>query len=114
MVSQIAGCEAEGKGKAQVRSRDLGGPQHLPPEVFCVEPWDGAYDIFRFPRSFSLKKGWMPRNMVIMLIGNKCDLDRREVSFEEGAWFARQTPVRIGPGSRGDSSEVQSTGWAIR
>mmetsp|Transcript_10536 Transcript_10536/g.24794 ORF Transcript_10536/g.24794 Transcript_10536/m.24794 type:complete len:212 (+) Transcript_10536:88-723(+) len=29
-------------------------------------------------------------NMVIMLIGNKCDLDRREVSFEEGAWFARQ------------------------
>lgn len=31
------------------------------------------------------------RNMVIMLIGNKCDLDRREVSFEEGAWFARQS-----------------------
>jgi hypothetical protein len=30
--------------------------------------------------------------MVIMLIGNKCDLDRREVSFEEGAWFARQPP----------------------
>ena len=30
------------------------------------------------------------RNMVIMLIGNKCDLERREVSFEEGAWFARQ------------------------
>ena len=27
-----------------------------------------------------------------MLIGNKCDLDRREVSFEEGAWFARQPP----------------------
>lgn len=30
--------------------------------------------------------------MVIMLIGNKCDLDRREVSFEEGAWFAKQRP----------------------
>jgi Ras-related protein Rab-2A len=29
-------------------------------------------------------------NMVIMLIGNKCDLDRREVSYEEGAEFARQ------------------------
>lgn len=28
--------------------------------------------------------------MVIILIGNKSDLDRREVSFEEGAWFARQ------------------------
>ena len=27
-----------------------------------------------------------------MLIGNKCDLDRREVSFEEGAWFAKQRP----------------------
>jgi len=27
--------------------------------------------------------------MVIMLIGNKCDLERREVSFEEGAAFAR-------------------------
>eukprot|EP00930_Biecheleria_cincta_P026751 TRINITY_DN18814_c0_g1_i1.p1 TRINITY_DN18814_c0_g1~~TRINITY_DN18814_c0_g1_i1.p1 ORF type:complete len:216 (+),score=42.44 TRINITY_DN18814_c0_g1_i1:57-704(+) len=29
-------------------------------------------------------------NMVIILIGNKSDLDRREVSYEEGAWFARQ------------------------
>mmetsp|Transcript_124548 Transcript_124548/g.195165 ORF Transcript_124548/g.195165 Transcript_124548/m.195165 type:complete len:222 (-) Transcript_124548:154-819(-) len=29
-------------------------------------------------------------NMVIMLIGNKSDLERREVSFEEGADFARQ------------------------
>ncbi|CAJ1427413.1 unnamed protein product [Effrenium voratum] len=28
-------------------------------------------------------------NMVIMLIGNKCDLDRREVTYEEGAQFAR-------------------------
>merc|ERR1712003_430359 len=29
-------------------------------------------------------------NMVIMLIGNKCDLERREFTFEEGAEFARQ------------------------
>merc|ERR1712061_809202 len=28
-------------------------------------------------------------NMVVMLIGNKCDLERREVSYEEGAQFAR-------------------------
>ncbi|EER16120.1 RAB-2,4,14, putative [Perkinsus marinus ATCC 50983] len=28
-------------------------------------------------------------NMVIMLIGNKCDLERREVSYDEGAKFAR-------------------------
>eukprot|EP00927_Polykrikos_kofoidii_P010278 TRINITY_DN1434_c0_g1_i2.p1 TRINITY_DN1434_c0_g1~~TRINITY_DN1434_c0_g1_i2.p1 ORF type:complete len:217 (+),score=27.30 TRINITY_DN1434_c0_g1_i2:137-787(+) len=29
-------------------------------------------------------------NMVIILIGNKSDLENRAVSFEEGAWFARQ------------------------
>jgi len=29
-------------------------------------------------------------NMAIMLVGNKCDLDRREVTFEEGAAFARE------------------------
>lgn len=29
-------------------------------------------------------------NMVIILIGNKNDLDHREVSYDEGAWFARQ------------------------
>ncbi|KAF4695978.1 Ras- protein Rab-2A [Perkinsus olseni] len=29
-------------------------------------------------------------NMVIMLIGNKCDLERREVSYEEGAQFAKE------------------------
>lgn len=29
-------------------------------------------------------------NMVIILIGNKSDIERREVSTEEGAWFARQ------------------------
>merc|ERR1712228_1072553 len=28
-------------------------------------------------------------NMVVMLIGNKSDLERREVSYEEGAQFAR-------------------------
>jgi len=29
-------------------------------------------------------------NLVIMLIGNKCDLERREVSYEEGDKFARE------------------------
>merc|ERR1712151_1470402 len=29
-------------------------------------------------------------NMVIMLIGNKSDLERREVAFEEGQQFARE------------------------
>mmetsp|Transcript_103078 Transcript_103078/g.162913 ORF Transcript_103078/g.162913 Transcript_103078/m.162913 type:complete len:217 (-) Transcript_103078:47-697(-) len=29
-------------------------------------------------------------NMVIILIGNKNDLEHREVSYDEGAWFARQ------------------------
>merc|ERR1719262_326159 len=29
-------------------------------------------------------------NMVIMLIGNKADLERREVSYEEGSSFARE------------------------
>mmetsp|Transcript_135331 Transcript_135331/g.263606 ORF Transcript_135331/g.263606 Transcript_135331/m.263606 type:complete len:213 (+) Transcript_135331:60-698(+) len=29
-------------------------------------------------------------NLVIMLIGNKCDLERREVSYEEGEKFARE------------------------
>jgi len=29
-------------------------------------------------------------NIVIVLVGNKCDLERREVSYEEGSWFARQ------------------------
>lgn len=32
-------------------------------------------------------------NMVIILIGNKCDLERREVTYEEGAWFARQNAL---------------------
>lgn len=30
-----------------------------------------------------------PQQMVIMLIGNKCDLEHRDVSYEEGAQFAR-------------------------
>jgi len=29
-------------------------------------------------------------HMVIMLVGNKCDLERREVAYEEGQWFAQQ------------------------
>merc|ERR1711920_497659 len=32
-------------------------------------------------------------NLVIMLIGNKADLDRREVSFEEGTQFARENGI---------------------
>jgi len=55
-----------------------------------------VYDITR-RASFDRLAQWLmdarqnaQPNMVIMLIGNKCDLDRREVSFEEGAWFARQ------------------------
>lgn len=32
-------------------------------------------------------------NLVIMLIGNKADLDRREVSFEEGNQFARDNSL---------------------
>eukprot|EP00448_Togula_jolla_P004734 CAMPEP_0170597986 /NCGR_PEP_ID=MMETSP0224-20130122/16001_1 /TAXON_ID=285029 /ORGANISM="Togula jolla, Strain CCCM 725" /LENGTH=211 /DNA_ID=CAMNT_0010922497 /DNA_START=89 /DNA_END=724 /DNA_ORIENTATION=+ len=32
-------------------------------------------------------------NMAIMLIGNKCDLERREVSYEEGAKFARDNKL---------------------
>lgn len=30
------------------------------------------------------------QNMVIILIGNKADLDHREVAYEEGEWFAKQ------------------------
>lgn len=32
-------------------------------------------------------------NMVITLVGNKSDLDRREVTYEEGLWFARQNKL---------------------
>lgn len=32
-------------------------------------------------------------NMVIILIGNKSDLPNREVTYEEGAWFARQNGI---------------------
>ena len=46
--------------------------------------------------------------MVIMLIGNKCDLDRREVSFEEGAWFARQP---LGGMCRQEWRLVSGVGW---
>merc|ERR1712232_1032172 len=34
-------------------------------------------------------RGHANPNISIMLIGNKCDLERREVSYEEGAQFAR-------------------------
>merc|ERR1719316_2605903 len=54
-----------------------------------------VYDISRRD-TFSHLARWLEEarananaNMAIMLIGNKCDLERREVSFEEGAQFAR-------------------------
>merc|ERR1712137_879267 len=46
-------------------------------------------------RSTIFCSGWrrpdrINTNMVIMLIGNKCDLERREISREEGERFARE------------------------
>jgi Ras-related protein Rab-2A len=53
-----------------------------------------VYDISRRD-SFNHVSRWLNEareysnpNMVIMLVGNKCDLHRREVSYEEGAEFA--------------------------
>eukprot|EP00746_Dinoflagellata_sp_MGD_P161887 gnl/MRDRNA2_/MRDRNA2_89205_c0_seq1.p1 gnl/MRDRNA2_/MRDRNA2_89205_c0~~gnl/MRDRNA2_/MRDRNA2_89205_c0_seq1.p1 ORF type:complete len:213 (-),score=31.61 gnl/MRDRNA2_/MRDRNA2_89205_c0_seq1:336-974(-) len=53
-----------------------------------------VYDISRRD-SFNHVSRWLNEareysnpNMVIMLVGNKCDLHRREVSYEEGANFA--------------------------
>ncbi|CEM21914.1 unnamed protein product [Vitrella brassicaformis CCMP3155] len=55
-----------------------------------------VYDITRRD-TFSHLTRWLEEvrqnanpHMTIMLIGNKCDLERREVSTEEGASFARQ------------------------
>jgi Ras-related protein Rab-2A len=55
-----------------------------------------VYDISRRD-SFNHVSRWLNEarefanpNMVIMLIGNKADMHRREVSFEEGANFARK------------------------
>lgn len=55
-----------------------------------------VYDITR-RETFNHLSRWLQEvrqngnpNMTIMLIGNKCDLDRREVSVEEGAQFANQ------------------------
>jgi Ras-related protein Rab-2A len=55
-----------------------------------------VYDISRRD-SFNHVSRWLSeareygnKDMVIMLIGNKCDLDRRVVSYEEGADFARK------------------------
>merc|ERR1719247_2407850 len=55
-----------------------------------------VYDVSRRD-SFNHVSRWLNEareyanpNMVIMLIGNKCDLERREVSYEEGANFARE------------------------
>mmetsp|Transcript_79404 Transcript_79404/g.220965 ORF Transcript_79404/g.220965 Transcript_79404/m.220965 type:complete len:212 (-) Transcript_79404:111-746(-) len=53
-----------------------------------------VYDISR-RETFTHLTRWLEEaranansNMSIMLIGNKCDLERREVSFEEGSQFA--------------------------
>eukprot|EP00927_Polykrikos_kofoidii_P085983 TRINITY_DN94_c0_g1_i2.p1 TRINITY_DN94_c0_g1~~TRINITY_DN94_c0_g1_i2.p1 ORF type:complete len:240 (+),score=40.79 TRINITY_DN94_c0_g1_i2:87-722(+) len=53
-----------------------------------------VYDISR-RETFSHLTRWLEEarghanaNIAIMLIGNKCDLERREVSYEEGAQFA--------------------------
>jgi len=55
-----------------------------------------VYDISRRD-TFSHLSRWLEEaknngnvNMVVMLIGNKSDLEKREVSYEEGAAFARQ------------------------
>lgn len=55
-----------------------------------------VYDISR-RSSFEHLGQWLmdarqnaQHNMVIVLIGNKNDLDHREVTYEEGLWFAQQ------------------------
>eukprot|EP00397_Hematodinium_sp_SG-2012_P012766 GEMP01012945.1.p1 GENE.GEMP01012945.1~~GEMP01012945.1.p1 ORF type:complete len:210 (+),score=38.03 GEMP01012945.1:186-815(+) len=46
-------------------------------------------------------------NMVIMLIGNKSDLDRREVSWDEGAQFAREHDLIFKETSAKTASNVE-------
>ena len=55
-----------------------------------------VYDISR-RETFNHVTRWLEEaranasaNLVIMLIGNKCDLERRDVSYEEGEKFARE------------------------
>ncbi|ETW48159.1 GTP-binding protein YPTC4 [Plasmodium falciparum MaliPS096_E11] len=55
-----------------------------------------VYDITR-RETFNHLNRWLDEvrqnsnpHMAIILVGNKCDLERREVSAEEGAQFARQ------------------------
>ncbi|SBS91070.1 ras-related protein Rab-2, putative [Plasmodium malariae] len=55
-----------------------------------------VYDITR-RETFNHLNRWLDEvrqnsnpHMAIILVGNKCDLERREVSVEEGAQFARQ------------------------
>jgi len=47
-------------------------------------------------------------NMVIILIGNKSDLERREVTHEEGAWFARQNGLYFLEASAKTGSNVET------
>jgi Ras-related protein Rab-2A len=58
-----------------------------------------VYDISRGD-SFKHLNKWMEEaranassNLVIMLVGNKCDVERREVTYEEGAEFARSNGI---------------------
>jgi len=72
-----------------------------------------VYDISRRD-TFSHLARWLEEarqnassNMVIMLIGNKADLDRREVSYEEGANFARDNGLVFTETSAKTSQNVE-------
>lgn len=72
-----------------------------------------VYDISRRD-TFSHLSRWLEEaqqnagaNMVIMLIGNKSDLDRREVSFEEGEKFARDHGLIFSETSAKTASNVE-------
>mmetsp|Transcript_71488 Transcript_71488/g.149452 ORF Transcript_71488/g.149452 Transcript_71488/m.149452 type:complete len:224 (+) Transcript_71488:158-829(+) len=47
-------------------------------------------------------------NMVVMLIGNKSDLEHREVSYDEGAWFAKQNGLLFQEASAKTGQNVES------
>lgn len=74
-----------------------------------------VYDISRRD-TFSHLTRWLEEtrqnasaNMVVMLIGNKADLERREVSFEEGAQFAKDNSLMFKESSARTSQNVEET-----
>jgi len=74
-----------------------------------------VYDISRRD-SFNHVSRWLKEarqysnpDMVIMLVGNKCDLDRREVSYEEGADFARENGLVFQETSAKTAQNVEET-----